>query len=74
MFLFWAAPVSRVSTYVILTARVLAVWAWGMTTALGPLLGNVLDCLASLRSTAYIQASQTSQPAWPGSPGYTTMV
>lgn len=34
-FFFLTAPASRVSSYVMLPARVLAIWAWGMTTALG---------------------------------------
>lgn len=43
------APASRVSSYVILPARVLATWAWGMTTALGHLLVKGLGSLASLQ-------------------------
>lgn len=38
---FLTAPVSRLSSYVILPARVLAVRAWGMTTAFGRCLGTV---------------------------------
>lgn len=43
------APASRVSSYVILPARVLAIWAWGMTTSLSHLLVKGLGSLASLQ-------------------------